>query len=453
MYQPNYHVAIKVIKLFGQEMRLGMRNAPISLLLVSILTAGLLFGSRWFSYLGNSPIFISEVILSMSVLFWLFSKKEIASKFGESGHKIKSDLAKFLLAVLLLWTLARGLFSIYGGYAILDILRDLLPILYMFIAILVSSQIARQSQHSRNKLSSIFRTCLGLHLLWCLGAIVSRNYSGFQVGSIAQAGVFSFRADIDTTLVVIYFVLVLKAWENGEHRTVSAIKLCLCLVVITFSPARASLLALLVCLAWYLSSKQKKQQLLDNNANLVASRKFIIFASLSVVVFVLGFTTSGARLLGPFGLTSGSNSDLANSGIGTANARELVWTQVLAWVNGSTSSIFFGEGFGVNFLDVTNTLQFLEGTTYTGVRSPHNFLITLIARLGWPSAIVFSVAILIVLLRFRRAVTLDDLSFLSMTILLAFIPIALLGVVLEAPFGAIPFYFSLGVLLGSDPKT
>jgi hypothetical protein len=418
---------------------------PASLRILAALTALLVFGSRWFSYIGVSPIFISDVLLSIAILSWLLSKRERPS---ESSLYEGTDPAKLFLAAILLWAALRALLSWSDGYPILEILRDFVPFVYISIAFVVASQIRSQGPEFRAKCFQWIYRGLGLHLVWCLLVIGSGNLSGIRFGTFPEVGLFAFRADIDTALVAVYFVLAIRRWFSGYPKAFTLAELAGCATVLAFSPARSSLIALLVCVAWFLTGMAR------SNGESVGfySRRNVKFSTAIVgtiiLAFILQFTTAGTRLLGGLGLSS-SNSDLASSALGTVNARELVWRQVLDWVNSSSTNIFFGSGFGINFLDVTRTLQFLEGTTYTGVRSPHNFLVTVIARLGWPAAVILTVTLVIIVIRFRKSELLDDLSFVSMTIVLAFIPISLLGVILEAPFGAIPFYFSIGVLLGS----
>jgi hypothetical protein len=429
-----------------------MANTYLPLKIVSALTVLLLFGSRWFSYIGVSPFFISDVLIAIAFVAWIFSARQ-----RERGSIQVNEyrLEKPLLIAFVAWVFIRGLVSIASGYALLDILRDLVPFAYTLLAFLVASQISGISHKARQKLYLWLRSALGLHLVWSLAVLLSGDSGGFQLGSgFFEGGIFAFRPDIDTALVVIYFVLNLREWESGKRKTLSLIQMAACLAVVALSPARSSLLALLICMAWFLSSRAREEtRNVQSKPKARKSRKTVFFFGALISVFALGFTSAGERLLSTFGLVSRESSSLASSALGTANARELVWTQVLDWVNSSTTTILLGSGFGINFLDVTQTLQFLEGTTYTGVRSPHNFLVTVIARLGWPAVVLLVTAIALIIMRNRKAAALDDLSFASMTIVLAFIPISILGVILEAPFGAIPFYFSLGVLLGSSAVT
>ena len=116
----------------------------------------------------------------------------------------------------------------------------------------------------------------------------------------------------------------------------------------------------------------------------------------------------------------------------------------------------FGAGMGVDFLEESGTLHYLEGTEYTGVRSPHDYLIGSFARLGLVG-VGLILAILVNLLhrmaRFRRRIAEDELLMFAALTVIAMIPVASFGVVLEAPFGAVPFWWAAGLLLALAPAT
>jgi hypothetical protein len=71
------------------------------------------------------------------------------------------------------------------------------------------------------------------------------------------------------------------------------------------------------------------------------------------------------------------------------------------------------------------------------------------ARLGFLGLVIsisiYSFAVLTVT-RHLLSDFFHDLNRLSGLILIALLPVALFGVVLEAPFGAIPFYWALGII-------
>ena len=98
----------------------------------------------------------------------------------------------------------------------------------------------------------------------------------------------------------------------------------------------------------------------------------------------------------------------------------------------------------------------LEGTDYAGVRSPHDYFIGTFARLGF-IGLGFIIAVMAQLarrmVRFRRRIAEDELTdLLGLAYRRAVVPVAsLAGVVLEAPFGAVPFWWAAGLILALAP--
>jgi O-antigen ligase len=99
------------------------------------------------------------------------------------------------------------------------------------------------------------------------------------------------------------------------------------------------------------------------------------------------------------------------------------------------------------------------------VRSPHNIGMTIFARTGliglisWLVMLVASFSVIVrATMGYRRSSVRDEELFgvWLLVYLLAMLLISLLGVVLESPFGAAPFFWFLGVGLGwarSSPST
>jgi O-antigen ligase len=109
-----------------------------------------------------------------------------------------------------------------------------------------------------------------------------------------------------------------------------------------------------------------------------------------------------------------------------------------------------GSGFGNDFLEESGTKAFLEGTTYNNVRSPHNWFVGIYARMGVIGlGLIAAVVVQLVFIMWRNRVRIGSDPLLSMCalIILSILPVATLGVVLEAPFGAVPFFWAAGILM------
>lgn len=87
------------------------------------------------------------------------------------------------------------------------------------------------------------------------------------------------------------------------------------------------------------------------------------------------------------------------------------------------------------------------------MRSPHNYLITSFARLGFVGLTIV-VGLLVTLLtaaaRTIRRGPPDELTSLCVLLVIALLVVAMLGVILESPFGAAPFYWAAGILLAGE---
>jgi O-antigen ligase len=122
---------------------------------------------------------------------------------------------------------------------------------------------------------------------------------------------------------------------------------------------------------------------------------------------------------------------------------------VIDWTNEEPVRQLVGSGFGNDFLAESGTKAFLEGTTYTNVRSPHNWFVGIYARMG---LVGLALALAVIgqagwaVWKNRRRIGADPVLAISALVIASILPVASLGVVLEAPFGAVPFFWALGVI-------
>jgi hypothetical protein len=143
--------------------------------------------------------------------------------------------------------------------------------------------------------------------------------------------------------------------------------------------------------------------------------------------------------------------------VDTAAWRVAWWSALIKETSGEPQSIITGLGFGT---DLTAPLEAQFGVqvddTGRPVRSPHNFLITLFARTGiiglglWGLAQCLWMGSVFSAVRRARAAGLDedaDLLLWMAGYVLLILVAATLGVVLEGPYGAIPYYLLMGMSL------
>jgi hypothetical protein len=174
--------------------------------------------------------------------------------------------------------------------------------------------------------------------------------------------------------------------------------------------------------------------------SLLGRRGAVVLLSLGVLLALAVVSPPGQRLLDSLSGDSASR--------GTVAARQVTWSGVDRFLLSAADRTAVGVGFGPDFLTQSGTLVALEGEDYENVRSPHNYLIGTFARLG-----LFGAAIALAMLAAAAMLALRLLArpsgsvttFAGLIVLV--LPVtALLGVVLEAPFGAIPYFWAVGHL-------
>ncbi|NHC16567.1 O-antigen ligase family protein, partial [Motilibacter deserti] len=138
-----------------------------------------------------------------------------------------------------------------------------------------------------------------------------------------------------------------------------------------------------------------------------------------------------------------------NAASGTVDARRQAWDAVLDWTDEKPGRVVTGAGFGPDFLARSGAAAQLEGTTYDDVRAPHDYPINTYARMGLVGLAALAWVLAAAAWRGGRSLRRHPgiealLPALVATVL--FVP-ALVGVILESPFGAVPFFWAVGALL------
>ncbi|MDX6359584.1 MAG: hypothetical protein QOH37_2638, partial [Nocardioidaceae bacterium] len=329
-------------------------------------------------------------------------------------------------------------------------LRDGVPYLYGVLALVSASSLARATPASLERTMTWVWRALVFHLVWVTAVgVVGSGSTWDNPRPFMGGGIFAFRPDVDTAIMGVTAGLMLRRLLLRQGWFLPLCGLVMVGFALTNAATRAGYIAVMLCLA-----------LGFGLAYAAGHNKGIRRAAIVVLVplFVVGgwetlsATTAGDRLLATVNAPGapGANSVDSASALGTANARKKVWRGVISWTKESQSRELFGAGMGVDFLAESHTLQYLEGTTYQNVRSPHDYLIGSFARLG-----LVGVGLLLLLVlrlvqqifRFRRRIAQDELLTFAAMLVVALFVVASLGVVLEAPFGAVPFWWAAGILL------
>lgn len=427
-----------------------VREAPAPRLIAgTIVVAFVLALSRWGTNIGINPLFICDVLIAFSVAHMFITR----GTKGDSPRVPGMRGVTPLFGAFFLYISARVVLSI-GQADVIDWLRDAVPFMYGALAFFSASALARAQEATRASTVQVFRWALTVHLLWVAAVAFTGNMQGFDVlGPLSSAPAFQVRPDIDVALMAIAAALNLRQFILGRRRfwNIAGIAL-VAVVVFTATATRAGQLSLLLALALsfaftYAASRKAQGRRL--------AMAFSVPVLLVAALLILPTTTAGERLMATILPDQVSGNSAERNAQGTQQARELTWTTVIEWANDEPMRAVVGSGFGNDFLAQSGTKAFLEGTTYTNVRSPHNWFVGIYARLGvvgFALAILWVAQLAWIAWKRRQEVGDDDLLAFSALTVSAIVPVASLGVVLESPFGAIPFFWAAGVLMASRER-
>lgn len=409
----------------------------------TVAVAFILATSRWGSNIGAYPIFLTDVLIALALFVLATSNRR------EAGNKQERWAARRPAGTVL------GLFL---GYAVLRMIasfpreggvtvwaRDGAPYLYVGLACVSSFALYKSNSGQRQRTARVVWGALLAHLSWT--AVVSiLNLTDLPRPPLFGAPIFEVRPDIDVAILAVTAALALRRCILGIHRVYSAAIVIAALGAVMTFPTRAGLLSVLSSLAlcFFLHYTGATSQ---RRTNMILAIPLLTIA----LVVALPMTTAGQRLIATVDPTQAITEAQFNAQ-GTERARNLVWSGVIAWVDDTPTRQLFGSGFGNDFLAESGTLRYLEGTDYTGVRSPHNWFVGTYARLGLigvASAIAVVLHLLVTLARHRRRFGEEELLFLAGAVVVAILPVASLGVVLEAPFGAVPFWWCAGIVFAA----
>jgi O-antigen ligase len=380
------------------------------------------------------------------------------------------------------WELLVALFAGYvlarfagGGNHSMAALRDLTPYAYSAVALLAGRAYLAAGRRPRAATGRFLSAVTLLHLSWVALVVLIPAIPAVTPALPGSHGltIFTLRPDFDGAVLGLTAGLRLVRFLRGG-RAVNGLIVLVCLGLSASMPSRAGVLAALAAAVTAVALTMCARPETATGAETAAGigtaaaatteigtgdpggrgqrRRRTAVTLLLVAVAALGMvapmTTAGSKLLAGFGLQPPSNT-LDSAGIGTTHARETAWHAVLGYVD-ETHSRALGVGFGVNIVNAAGATSALSGSLL--VRSPHNYLVGLYARTGLVGVALFLgivVAAIGAVLTLRRDIADDPLLLAATLAPAAILTSAVMGVVLESPFGAVPFFWSVGVLLGA----
>lgn len=424
----------------GTERVYQPSSARPKALIGTVVVCYVLATSRWGTQLGVPPLYICDVLIALA-LFHAFVTAGAKRPPSTPDRPAERAHPGLILGLFLAYVVIRLMFALPWD---LTALRDAVPYLYAGLAFASAVSYARSTAQQRHRVLAWIRRVLLFHLAW---TTVARFVPALGEQFIAEeeaATLFRIRTDFDTAILGVTAAWYLLRLLRGDARRFSAFIVIGCLALVLSYNSRAGLLATALALAVVIVAFQLSATRRRANAFVVAALPLAFIAAL----VVLPQTTSGEKLLGGLGLSTEAAE--AGIGVGTQEARAVAWDKVVAYTNDDATRAGIGVGFGPNFMEDSLAILSLVGSHDADVRSPHNWLVGSLARLGYVGLVLVGSLLLAMLReawRLRRRLADDDLVMLSVITPGAIFVTAVFGVVLESPFGAIPFFWFAGILL------
>lgn len=409
-----------------------------------VLALYMLATTRWGSYLLPGPPYVGD----LAILVLLADR--VLALAGRGRVLAPNDPWTALASAGLLTFSAIAL--LFGEHSV-QAARDAAPFAYAIVVFITPSLEGERARRA----SRLLTVALYLHLAWVsLALAIPELIPSTATPGNSAVDLLSLRSDMDGLVNGV-------AASIGLYRLLAGRDGMLLfgwgLTLVTVMHSRSALLAtavMLLCVAGYASAQRRRGWLARPGAAQrlawTADPRIRTPLALGALICVLAATftllapTSVDRLTGTFG-TPGNFQEEARAA-GTTRARLDTWSALEGWIVDDRWRSTVGAGFGVNVMTASGAGVALVHTVDPDLRAPHNYLLGAWARLG---AVGLALVVLLFLAGWRLAVRvsrvrMSDVDLLA-ALLLVGIPItATVGVVMESPFGAIPYYWAIGQL-------
>jgi O-antigen ligase len=410
----------------------------------ALAVALLLAGTRWAAWLGVPPLFITDVLLLVGISHYFYTRAA-TYRFPVERPAAEAFTPRVLLLTLVFgWAVVRLLL---GWRLDAMALRDAVPYLYAIVGIVAAFAVTSAPQESRRRTARLLVWALGFHAVWVAAASLFPELPSLlpAVAPEQQLHVFSLRHDVDTAFTGVFAGWLVTRILRSDKPLRFIVPFILTWVVILMTLSRAGLAAAAVAtFLGFVASHRRGPA--NRRALAVVAAPVLVAATL----LVLPHTNIGERVQGTFGA---SQTESAVGAAGTTQARNLAWQALWDYVQEDELRYWFGVGYGPDFMSDSGALVGLVGYTEGGdtiPRSPHNYWIGTVSRMGVVGLLLTGMLACAVLLtawrQLRRPIVEDELGVLVGLIAVSLLPVATFGVALESPFGAVPYFWAAGVL-------
>jgi hypothetical protein len=395
-------------------------------------------GGKWGAYLGLPPVFPIDMLLLAAGAHAL-----AGALLRPSGGRPRA-WPGWPLAGFVAYPMVRFLL---GPDHSLTAVRDLAPYGYGVVGFLAAWSVAGSTPEQRLRTRRLVDVALLFHLAW-VALVLARPQLPARLPLISAAQglhLLDIRLASDGTVVGVTAALYfLRLVRDGRRR--NSVVLVVALWEVLMMASRASLLSTAAALAvtFWLGCVRADASIRGRRRRLALLG--LLPAGLAFAVVVVPRTTPGSKLLSSAGLAA-ANSTEDELGLGTRHGRDLAWAAIREYI-AQTHHRGLGVGFGPDYLAESGAREPLGNSDL--LRLPHSFAIGVYARLGVVGVAALALLVLALVaatVRLRRVAGSDDLLLLAIVLPVAFLVSGSVGVQIESPFGAVPFYWCLGLLL------
>jgi O-antigen ligase len=421
--------------------RLAQSN--FSVFILSSLIFGYITGNRGFAQLsvsGSLPLFPAEIGLAatLPILIWHSARaRELPWR---------RDEINFALIAWIIVGCIRILWDVRSNGA--DAIRDFAMVYYAFFFF-----VAQQTADKKNGSRWFQRTLLAASAVMLPLYILFQNFPSFFISTLTVRGspLVFFKGDLAGTFLSIGTLAWFLHYEAKPGRwwaLALSLTMATCMIA---TDNRASMLALIVpTIVLALSGRTRLLKVLT------------IAGMIGVLCLALWTQVSGrpwrdSPLIGiyervvsiaDFGGHRSYSSTSAEPKGDNNRFRTVWWRTVIKET--TDANPWTGLGFGHDLADNFLKAYYPDSDEQFTARSPHNFLVTIYARMGLAGIAPFLMTVALLAMRtwqtFRQSASSEIL--LPWCAAVALLTSACFGVVLEGPMGAVVFWISLGLAVG-----
>lgn len=414
----------------------------------TLVVAYLVAFGRWGSHvhLPSTSLYVTDILLASALIaLWFVGRGQAAR------DAVRTAAPVLLIAVVAVVRL------VAGGVPSLDGLRDAAPYCYSVAVVL---PFARRGAGVERRTLLVIHVALLVRLACVVFALL---FPGVvqrlpEMASGPDGNMLSIRADYDSAMLVVLAVLtavrLVRLPRTLARLALEGSVLAVTTVAIFTVQSRAGVLALLagIGIAFVVAVTPIWRRARSRSR---AAAVLLAAATLAILVPQAAVFQRIADAPAALGI-SVEPGEKESDATGTVKARLQAWERTIDYTNAAPVRRAVGVGFGPDFLHDSGAAFVFEGNIYSGVRAPHNFLVNTFARLGYVGAVVVLLALVYVLIAAVRSTHpgMTSLTLVTVTLFVTLVITAMLGVVLESPFGAVPAYWAAGWILRSraDPQ-